>query len=71
MLFLRLESPELAIKRVAYRVKQGGHDVPPEDIRRRYVRGWLNFERQYRPLADAWVVYENSGEVPIPLAQYP
>ena len=71
MLFLRLESPELAIKRVAHRVKQGGHHVPPEDVRRRYVRGWHNFEHHYRPLADAWAVYENSGAVPIPLEQYP
>ncbi len=71
MLFLRLESPELAIKRVAHRVKQGGHHVPPEDVRRRYVRGWHNFEQQYPPLADAWAVYENSGAVPIPLEQYP
>ena len=39
MLFLRLGSPELVIKRVAQRVKQGGHHVPPEDVRRRYVHG--------------------------------
>ena len=71
MLFLRLESPELALKRVAHRVKQGGHHVPPEDVRRRYVRGWYNFEHHYRPLADAWAVYENSGAVPLPLEQYP
>lgn len=67
MLLLRLESPELAIKRLTHRVKQGGHHVPPEDVRRRYVRGW----HSYRPLADAWAVYENSGAVPIPLQQYP
>lgn len=31
--FLRLSSPEVAISRVAARVKQGGHDVPANDIR--------------------------------------
>lgn len=71
MIFLRLESPELAIKRVAHRVKQGGHHVPAEDVRRRFARGWHNFERHYRPLADAWAVYENSGPVPVPLEHHP
>ncbi len=51
IVFLRLESPELAIKRVALRVKQGGHHVPDDDVRRRYGRGLRNFEAYYRPLA--------------------
>lgn len=71
MVFLRLESTELAIKRVAHRVKQGGHHVPEVDVRRRYERGWPNFEALYRPLADAWAVYENSGPVPILLERHP
>jgi predicted ABC-type ATPase len=65
IIFLRLSSPELAIKRVAHRVKQGGHHVPPEDVRRRFDRGWRNFELHYRPLADVWAVYENSGRTPV------
>ena len=71
MVFLRLESTELAIKRVAHRVKQGGHHVPEVDVRRRYERGWPNFVALYRPLADAWAVYENSGPVPILLERHP
>ena len=46
------------------RVKQGGHNVPRADVLRRYVRGWKNFETAYKPLADAWRVYDNSGGKP-------
>ena len=71
MVFLKLESAELAIKRVAHRVKHGGHHVPEADVRRRYQRGWPNFAALYRPLADAWAVYENSGPTPVLLEKHP
>lgn len=71
IIFLRLSGPELAIKRVAHRVKQGGHHVPAEDVRRRFARGWRSFEMNYRPLADVWAVYENSGPTPVLVEQYP
>ena len=41
--FLLLESPDLAISRVAERVKMGGHTVPEETIRRRYTSGFKKF----------------------------
>lgn len=62
--FLRLPSADLAVARVAARVAQGGHDVPEEAIRRRFKAGLDNFQRIYRPLVDAWVVYDNSGTEP-------
>jgi len=65
IIFLKLNSPELAIKRVAARVKQGGHNVPAEDIARRFLRGWENFCNQYRLESDEWTVYDNSGNAPI------
>src|SRR6185437_15075098 len=34
------------------------------DVLRRFARGWDYFARIYRPLADDWVVYDNSGESP-------
>lgn len=71
IIFLKLPSPTLALRRVAARVKQGGHNVPRADVLRRFARGWENFERIYRPLADAWVVYDNSGESPRTLEQGP
>ena len=60
IVFLRLSSPQLALRRIANRVKQGGHNVPRTDVLRRFKRGWINFQNIYRPLADAWEVYDNS-----------
>ena len=62
--YLRLSSPGLALRRIAARVRQGGHNVPRADVLRRFSRGWLNFQQSYRPLANAWAVYDNSGNVP-------
>ena len=64
IIFLKLPSPQLALRRVAARVKQGGHDVPRADVLRRFDRGWRNFQAIYKPLADAWKVYDNSGARP-------
>jgi len=71
IIFLRLETPELALKRVLHRVKQGGHHVPGIDVRRRFDRGLRNFEQFYRPLADQWAMYENSGATPILIQRHP
>jgi predicted ABC-type ATPase len=60
LLFLWLPSPEMAMARVAERVRLGGHDVPPETIRRRYHTGLRNFFGLYRPLTDTWRFYDNS-----------
>jgi len=61
IIFLRLASVQLALRRIAVRVKQGGHNVPPEDVSRRFERGWKNFEGTYKLLADSSTVYDNSG----------
>jgi predicted ABC-type ATPase len=62
--YLRLASPQLALSRVAARVKQGGHNVARSDVLRRYERGWTNFIEVYRPLADDWTIYDNSDASP-------
>ncbi len=64
IVFLRLASLLLALRRISARIKQGGHDVPRAAVQRRLTRGWNNFEAAYKPLADAWKVYDNSGESP-------
>lgn len=61
IVFVHLESPDLAVQRVRIRVERGGHDVPEATIRRRYDRGIRNFFALYRPLADSWSVCDNSG----------
>jgi predicted ABC-type ATPase len=71
IVYLRLKSSQLALRRVAARVRQGGHDVPRADVVRRYSRGWKNFQLIYRPLADSWAIYENSGQSPQLLEQEP
>jgi predicted ABC-type ATPase len=62
--FLRLNSKNLALKRIDARVKQGGHFVPKADVFRRFDRGWTNFHGVYRQLAYFWAVYDNSGRHP-------
>jgi predicted ABC-type ATPase len=71
MVFLWLPSVELALHRVAARVRQGGHAVPRADVVRRFDRSWRNFCGVYRPLADTWAVYDNSGGVPRLLEEGP
>ena len=63
--YLRLPTVEMAIDRVRLRVAEGGHDVPEEDIRRRFDRGWANFRDIYRDLVDAWIIFDTSGPEPI------
>jgi predicted ABC-type ATPase len=60
LLFLWLPSPEIAIARVAERVRLGGHDVPETVIRRRFNGGMRNFFELYRPLAESWKIIDNS-----------
>jgi len=64
MVFLRLASPQLALRRIAARVKQGGHNVSRADVLQRFDRSWKNFQVIYKPLADAWKVYDSSGDNP-------
>jgi predicted ABC-type ATPase len=49
IVYLRLDSVDLALRRIAARVQQGGHDVPRRDVIRQFKRGWENFESIYRP----------------------
>ena len=64
LFFLSLPNPQMAIERVAERVRQGGHDVPGDVIRRRFAAGLRNFERVYREAVDAWALYDNGGDEP-------
>ncbi|MSQ59617.1 MAG: Zeta toxin family protein [Betaproteobacteria bacterium] len=52
IIYLTLPSVSLALRRVATRVKQGGHDVPRADVIRRFQRSRDNFEKHYRSLAE-------------------
>jgi predicted ABC-type ATPase len=65
LVFLYLQDVKIAIERVRVRVRQGGHDVPEDVIRRRYDAGWRNFNRVYKGSVDSWALYDNSGETPL------
>lgn len=62
LLFFWLHSPELAVSRVKNRVKEGGHNIPEDVIRRRYTSGLKNFFKLYLPMTDNWLFVNNSGE---------
>jgi predicted ABC-type ATPase len=58
--YVFLDTPEMCIHRVKQRVLKGGHDVPDDDIRRRFFRSKRNFWDFYRRMADRWYVYYNA-----------
>lgn len=62
--FLWLPSADMAVARVADRVRLGGHAVPEETVRRRYRSGLQNFFGLYRPLTTTWRMYDNSADDP-------
>jgi predicted ABC-type ATPase len=65
VIFLALPTAEFAIARVAARVRQGGHSVPDDVVRRRFASGLESFERIYKAIVDEWRLYDNSGPRPV------
>jgi predicted ABC-type ATPase len=59
LLFFWLDDVELAIERVKTRVKEGGHHIPEDVIRRRYVKGLENL-KEFTNIANYWLVVDNS-----------
>ncbi|MBZ5525222.1 MAG: zeta toxin family protein [Acidobacteriia bacterium] len=62
--FLWVPVVDIALSRVRDRVLEGGHDVPEIDVRRRFERSIRNFFDHYRPLADSWILFDNSDRPP-------
>jgi predicted ABC-type ATPase len=62
--YLWIPSPALAIRRIAQRVKKGGHAIPDADVRRRFSRSWTHLIHLYGPLTDTWQVWDNRTEPP-------
>lgn len=65
LIFLQLATPQQAIARVALRVKQGGHHVPDDVVRRRFRAGRNNFVSYYAAVVDFWALYDSSGNQPV------
>lgn len=64
LLFFWIESVELAKERVKIRVKEGGHNIPPEIIKRRYFRGIKNLFDIFIPEIDRLIIFDNSTTYP-------
>lgn len=64
LLLFWLKNQELAQLRVATRVKQGGHNIPPEVIERRYTRGINNLFNHFIHLCNVWTIFDNSNTYP-------
>jgi predicted ABC-type ATPase len=69
LVYVWLRSADMSVERVASRVQRGGHNVPEEAVRLRYGRGVHNFFHLYRPIADAWVLCDNSDDEPLIVAR--
>lgn len=59
--FVWIPNPREAIRRVRQRVREGGHHVPADDIKRRFERSIRHFVDDYVPLADRWALWDNSA----------
>ncbi|MBP7836363.1 MAG: zeta toxin family protein [Candidatus Omnitrophica bacterium] len=64
LFFLWIPGPQLALERIKERVSEGGHDIPAQDVRRRFNRSITNFLKLYQPLLDSWIIFNNAGVIP-------
>lgn len=62
ILYLWLNSPELAVARVKARVAAGGHNIKEDTIRRRYSLGLHYLFREYMPVCNRWILADNSTD---------
>lgn len=68
LIFMWLNSEDLAIERVATRVREGGHHIPTDTIRRRYKAGIKNLFQIYLPIVDNFMIFDSTNSVPLPIA---
>ena len=68
LFFLWIPGPELAVARIKERVAEGGHDVPVEDVKRRFTRSIDNFFNLYEGRFDSWMLFDNSKTKPVLIA---
>jgi len=69
IIYIFLETADQNVYRVGNRRSKGGHDVPPDDIVRRYERSKKLFWNSYRNIADDWLLFYNGEKTFRPVAQ--
>lgn len=62
LVYVFLDNPDMCIERIKTRVKEGGHYIPDEDVKRRYKRSFNNFWNVYKGIVNSWVLYYNGPE---------
>jgi len=62
LVYLRAPSADFSVARVARRVAQGGHGIPEETLRRRFLLSLDYLETVYKPIVDSWEVFASSDE---------
>jgi predicted ABC-type ATPase len=60
LLFFWLQTVALAKERVKIRVSEGGHNIDPDIIERRYSNGIKNLFNIYLPIVDGALFFDNS-----------
>jgi predicted ABC-type ATPase len=70
LVYVWVPDPETSVRRVQLRVLKGGHNVPPDVVRRRYKRGLGNLRSLYMPIADHWRIYDNTSRSGARLVAY-
>ena len=59
LIYSYLDSPLMCENRIKIRVLNGGHDIPKEDIIRRFHRSKENFCNLYKDMVDEWNLFYN------------
>ena len=59
LIYVFIDNPQICIERIKVRVKKGGHNIPDQDVIRRYKRSKENFYHLYKDMANEWAVYYN------------
>ncbi len=70
LIYFWLNNVDLALQRIAHRVKKGGHNVSEDVVKRRYSKGISNFIKIFAPIVNSWMVFDNSGKKPVLVAEH-
>ena len=62
LIYLALPNAEMSLQRVAERVMHGGHDIPAQDIARRFPRSLYNLFNVFSTEVDHVNCFMNSGQ---------
>ena len=56
MFYVGLDTVDESLQRIENRVKRGGHNIPQDVIRRRYVAGLKNLFERFADEVDLWMI---------------